>query len=262
MKKYFLLTVLASIILFSCTPSDSNSNSNTTSAADYLPLKISNYWTYNVDNNVTINRDSIYVEKDTTINNFVYKKIASDVTPTGFMSNSLNNNSLRLAGNQILMTGKPNLSFIDGVGLDLSLTDFVVFKSGASANETLSTVSGTINQVYNNYPLKIDYTLKSVAQADLPTYTSSNNATFTDVKAVKTILNIKVTAVLVPPFTSTILEPQDVIVSTQYFAKNIGVVHANTTSNYTLTSGLGSLLNIPESGNQVINEYLATKKVD
>lgn len=259
MKKYFLLAVLLSVILFSCTPSDSNSN--TTSAADYFPLKISNYWTYNVDNNVTINRDSIYVEKDTTINNFVYKKIASDVTPTGFMSNSLNNNSLRLDGNQILMTGKPNLSFIDGLGVDLSLTDFVVFKSGASANETLSTVSGTIDQDYNGTPIKIIYTLKSVAQADLPTYTSPNNATFSDVKAVKTILNAKVTAVQFG-FTVTILEPQDVIVSTQYFAKNIGVVHANTVYNYTLIGGLGSALGIPESGNQVINEYLATKKVD
>jgi hypothetical protein len=137
----------------------------------------------------------------------------------------------------------------------------VAFKSGASANETLSTVSGTINQVYNNYPLKIDYTLKSVAQADLATFTSPNNAAFTDVKAVKTILNVKVTTVQFG-FPITILEPQDVIVSTQYFAKNIGVVYANTVYNYALNSGLGGLLNIPDAGNQVMNEFIATYKLN
>lgn len=259
MKKYFLMTVLVSVILFSCSPSDSNSN--TTNAADYFPLKIANYWTYNVDTAGKMDHDSIFVAKDTTINTFVYKKIESTTVPIGFMSNSLNNNSVRIDGDKILLTGKPNLNFISGIGINLSLTDFVVFKSGASANETLSTVSGTINQVYNNYPIKIDYTLKSVAQADLTTFTSPNNTTFTDVKAVKTILNIKVTTVI-GPLPITVLESQDVIVSTQYFAKNIGVVHANTVYNYTLNPGLGSGLGIPESGNQIVNEFIDTYKVD
>ena len=259
MKKIFLLTILISTFLFSCSPSDSNAN--TSNAADYFPLKISNYWTYNVDTAGTIDHDSIFVAKDTTINTFVYKKIESEIAPIGFMSNSLNNNELRVDGNKILLTGKPNLNFIANIGINLSLSDFVIFKSGSAANEILSSVSGTINQVYNSYPIKIDYTLKSVAQADLAAYTSPNNAAFNDVKAVKTILNIKVSTVQFG-FPITVLEPQDVIVSTQYFAKNIGVVHANTVYNYNLTAGLGSTLGIPENGNQIINEFIDTYKVN
>ena len=259
MKKTFLLTILISTFLFSCSPSDSNANM--TSAADYFPLKIANYWTYNVNTAGTMKHDSIFVAKDTTINTFVYKKIESKIAPIGFMSNSLNNNALRVDGSKILLTGKPNLNFIANIGINLSLSDFVIFKSGSGANEILSSVSGTINQVYNSYPIKIDYTLKSVAQADLATYISPNNATFNDVKAVKTILNIKATTLLgLLPI--TILEPQDVIVSTQYFAKNIGVVHANTVYNYNLTAGLGSTLGIPENGNQIINEFIDTYKVN
>lgn len=259
MKNTFFLTILLSAFLFSCSPD--NSNTNTTTAADYFPLKISNYWTYNVDTAGTIDHDSIFVAKDTTINTFVYKKIESEVAPIGFMSNSLNNNKLRIDGNKILLTGKPNLNFVADIGIDLSLSDFVAFKSGASANEILSSLSGTIDQVYNSYPIKIDYTLKSVAQGDLATYTSPNNAAFNNVKAVKTILNIKVSTVQFG-FPITVLEPQDVIVSTQYFAKNIGVVHANTVYNYNLTAGLGSALGIPENGNQIINEFIDTYKVN
>lgn len=259
MKKTFLLTILISTFLFSCSPSDSNVNM--TSAADYFPLKISNYWTYNVNTAGTMKHDSIFVAKDTTINTFVYKKIESKIAPIGFMSSSLNNNELRVDGNKILLTGKPNLNFVTNIGINLSLSDFVVFKSGASANEILSSVSGTIDQVYNSYPIKIDYTLKSVAQADLASYTSQNNDTFNNVKAVKTILNVKVSTVQFG-FPITVLEPQDVIISTQYFAKNIGVVHANTVYNYNLTAGLGSVLGIPETGNQIINEFIDTYKVN
>lgn len=259
MKNTFLLTILLSTFLFSCSPSDSNSNASIT--VDYFPLKISNGWKYKVDTAGIINHDSIFVAKDTIINTFVYKKIESKVAPVGFMSNSLNNNSLRIDGNKILMTGKPNLNFVAGLNVDLSLTDFIILKSGANANETLSSVSGTINQVYNNYPIQIEYTLKSVAQTDLATYTSPNNANFQDVKAVKTILNIKVTTVQFG-FPITVLEPQDVIISTQYFAKNIGVVHANTVYNYTLNSGLGNALGIPQTGNRVINEFIDTYKIN
>ncbi|MBC7439542.1 MAG: hypothetical protein H7250_06115 [Flavobacterium sp.] len=259
MKNTFFLTILLSAFLFSCSPGDSSANNS--SAADYFPLKLSNYWTYNVDKAGTIDHDSIFVAKDTTINTFVYKKIESKIAPIGFMSNSLNNNELRIDGNKILLTGKPNLNFVTNIGINLSLSDFVIFKSGASANEILSSVSGTIDQVYNSYPITINYTLKSVAQGDLATYTSPNNATFNNVKAVNTILNIKVTTLL-GPLPITVLEPQDVIVSTQYFAKNIGVVHANTVYNYNLSTGLGSNLGIPENGNQIINEFIDTYKVN
>jgi len=261
MKYRLFLTVFLSAFLFSCSPSESSSNSNTISTADYFPLKIANYWTYNVDTAGTIDHDSIFVAKDTTISNIVYKKIESEVTPIGFMSSTLNNNSVRIDGNKLLLTGKPNLTFIAGAGIDLSLTDFVVFDAGASANETLSTVSGTIDQDYNGTPIKITYTLKSLAQANMSTFTSPNNATFTDVKAVKTILNIKVTTVQFG-FPITILESQDVIISTQYFAKNIGAVHANTVYNYALSPGLGTSLGIPETGNQIVNEFIDTYKVD
>jgi hypothetical protein len=261
MKYTFYLSIFISIFLFSCSPNDSKTDTNSLNPADYFPLKIANYWTYKVDTDGTIDHDSIFVAKDTVISNFVYQKIESNVAPVGFMSNSLSNNSVRVDGNKILLTGKPNLNFIAALPLDIALVDFVVFKAGAIVNETLSTVTGTINQVYNSYPIKINYTLKSVAQTDLPTFTSPNAAIFQDVKAVKTILNLNVTSSL-GGFPIVVLEPQDVIVSTQYFAKNIGVVHATTIYNYTLSAGLGNSIGIPQNGNQVIKESIATFKVN
>jgi uncharacterized membrane protein len=139
----------------------------------------------------------------------------------------------------------------------------VIFNEAATNNQQLSSVSGTINQNVGNYPLVIDYTLKSIAIESLPTYTS-NGRVYSDVKRVKTILNAKITTTTtvvilgVPtPFVVTILSPQDVVVSNQYYSKNIGMVYTNTLINYQLNSLPGGIsLPIPSSGSQSQEEFL------
>ena len=175
-------------------------------------------------------------------------------------ANSLNNNSFRTDGDKVLMSGTAGLSFVDQLPVNVSLSDFVIHKNNAASGEVLSTVSGIIEQDYNGNPIKIEYTLKSVAQPKLAT-TTVNNVNYQNVDVVKTILTAKVTTV-VGVFPFTILESQDVIVSTQNFVKNIGVISANTVFNYTLSAGIGASLGIPESGNQVTNEVIDTFKVD
>ena len=258
MKMKFLISILTTIILFSCTTENENSSEPD---MNYLPLAINNYWKYSVKTNGTTLTDSLYISNDTLISGKTYKKFKTKNLPAGFYSNSLNKNSIRKSAGSLLLSGTLGLDFGIGSPINLNLNDFVIFKENASDNQQLSIISGTINQTVSVYPLIIDYTLKSIAIETLPTYTS-NGHTYSDVKRVKTILNAKITTTVTVqgfpiPVTVTILNPQDVVVSNQYYAKNIGMVHTNTLINYQLnTLPGGTTLTIPSSGSQSQDEFL------
>jgi hypothetical protein len=257
--KFKLITLFAAFsFLFSCS-SDSNGDDNIPIEINYIPLTNGNFWTYNVNTNAQTLRDSLYISNDTTINAKIYKKFKTKNAPVGFFSNSLNKNGLRKEGTSLLLTGTLALDFGVGVPINLSVTDFVIFNENATNNQQLGIVTGTINQTVQTYPLVIDYILKSIAIETLPTYTS-NGQVYTDVKRVKTILNAKITTTVSVsgfPITATILSPQDVVISNQYYAKNIGMVHTNTLINYQLNSIPGGItLPIPSTGSQTQDEFL------
>lgn len=258
MKYKLSFGIISLFFLFSCTPENSND-----SETNFMPLSIGNHWKYNVVTSGQTTRDSLYISRDTTINSKIYKKFKTKNSPTGFFSSSLNKNALRKEGNSLLLTGMLALDFGVGIPINLNVSDFTIFNESATNNQQLSTISGTINQTISSIPLVIDYTLKSIAIESLPTFTS-NGKNYTDVKRVKTILNVKITTTttviimgVVTPFITTLLSPQDVVVSNQYYSKNIGMVFTNTIINYNLNAlPAGISLPIPSSGSQSQDEYL------
>ena len=268
MKTKLFFIVFAFIILASCSSDNSSGN---VSVADYLPLTDGNYWTYDVTTvgQGNSNRDSFYVANDTIINTKTYKKIKTLNIPFGFYSNSLRNNGLRKENDAIYMTGNAGLNLGDILPIDLSVNDLMIFKESATANQELGSVSGVINQDLQGYPLVMNYTLKTTALETLPSFTAPDNTVYTDVKKVKITLNLKVsTTVTVPglplPISVTILNPQDIVVSTQYYSKNIGMVYNNTIISYELVdlSGFGITLPIPQSGTQTQDEILDSHLVN
>lgn len=265
-KLFFIVFTIA--ILTSCS---SDNSSGGTSTADYLPLTDGNYWTYDVSTvgQTTSNRDSLYVANDTVINTKTYKKMKTLNIPFGFYSNSLRNNGVRKENDAIYMTGNAGLNLGAVLPIDLSVSDLIIFKESATANQELGSVSGVINQDFQGYPLVMNYTMKTTALETLPSFTAEDNTVYTDVKKVKITLNLKVsTTVTIPgipiPLTVALLNPQDVVVSTQYYAKNIGMVYTNTVISYELQdfSQFGITLPIPQSGTQTQNESLDTHHVN
>lgn len=265
-KLFFIVFTIA--ILTSCS---SDNSSGGTSTADYLPLTDGNYWTYDVSTvgQTTSNRDSLYVANDTVINTKTYKKMKTLNIPFGFYSNSLRNNGVRKENDAIYMTGNAGLNLGAVLPIDLSVSDLMIFKESATANQELGSVSGVINQDFQGYPLVMNYTMKTTALETLPSFTAEDNTVYTDVKKVKITLNLKVsTTVTIPgipiPLTVALLNPQDVVVSTQYYAKNIGMVYTNTVISYELQdfSQFGITLPIPQSGTQTQNESLDTHQVN
>lgn len=248
--KHYLFALLT-IGLISCSNDNDDSpesiNPNTINVT--FPLANGNYWNYDVDTDGTTSRDSIYIDHDTIINSITYKKLETESIPTGFYSSSLRNNALRFADNTLLLTG--DLSFLSGqaipVGLDLSVTDFVILNNNASNGTLLSSKTGTISQTMSGFPVTMNYTLKTIAGNDYSSLTI-NGITYQNLKSTQIILTASV-SVSISGISFPILTPsnQDVMVSEIIFADGIGAVSIVSDVNATLDPTVATTLGFPQS---------------
>jgi hypothetical protein len=224
-----------------------------------VPLSIGNYWNYKVDSNGIHTRDSLYILKDTLIDSQNYKKFEANenTVANGFYSSSLNNNGIRQVNNTLFLSGSLDLSTGMNLPIDLnvSLRDFIIFKSNAALNELQSSVSATINEEFNGYPMTINYTLKSLGGQFVNDYTSPDNSFYGKVKTSKIVLTLSIST-LISGITIPVLSNQDVLVSTQYVSKDIGVVYSQTLISYTVSQFIADQIGIPASTSQVQEEFL------
>ena len=258
MKK--VIWLLALIVSVSACSSDDASPNGGDSSVDYYPLKSANTWKYSVVNDQATTQDVLSVTGQTTIAGKNYFTMEAENVPTGFYTSSVNGQSLRNENNTVYMTGALDFNLGEMFPVDLQLNDFILVKSSAANAELLSTMSGSMSQTFENIPLTASYTLSTINQNSLPSYTSQG-VVYNDVKVVKLALNMKVVATVSIggfPLNFTILDSQDVVSSIQYYAKNVGMVHAETTIGYNLQdlSSFPVQLPIPQSQTAISNEFL------
>lgn len=266
MKKIVVLFLIG-LLQFSCS---SDSSMDAPTVVDFtIPYSTTgNYWTYDVNTENVIDRDSLYIGNDTIINAKTYKKmkVKNDIA-FGFFSNSLRNNGVKVSGNKLLLSGDFSLGTGQNspINLDLTLEDFIAFDADAPLNGNPSTRSGTIQETINGNPLTINYTLKSVGGQNIANYTSLNGDIYSDVKTGKIVLSASISTTQVIagfPITFVILPQQNVLVSEQFVAKNIGVVHTHTITTYTLNANLPpeivNELGIPTTSTVTQDEFLDT----
>lgn len=263
MKLNFLYTVLFLALFASCSNDEENPIGT---SANYFPLTSGNFWTYDVQGQTT-GRDSLYVAGDTIIEDSDFKKMKSQFLPFGFFTNSLAENGLKINGSKVVLSGGLNFDLGTGLPLNLTVSNFTVLDENASANAQLSTTTGTFSQTFDTFPLTFNYTLKSVADGSLPTFTSPDGTVYTDVKKTKIVLTLKITTTTtIPgtpfPVTLNLLDQQDVITATQYYSKDIGMVYNNTAITYEFNPQLADFLPIPASGNQTQEEFLDVYEVN
>lgn len=265
MKSKLLLLLGLSIFTLSCSSDDSSEDNG--APATSLPIVAGNFWVYDVVNRETANtpetfaRDSVYVGNDTLINGTTFMKIKTPTIANGFFSGTLKNNGLRIDGNKMRISGSVDFSAGLPTSLAFSISDFIILKENAVTGEELSSTNGSFTEVYDGIPLTFNYILKSVADGQRDSLTSNGN-TFSNITRTKVILNLKITAVLYG-FTITVMPAQDVLVSTQHYSKNIGMVYNQTQINYTLNTLPPDLeISIPQSGSQTQEEFLDVYQVN
>jgi hypothetical protein len=261
MKKLSIGAVLLFIGLTSCSSTDDDSNA---SESAFLPLNLSSAWVYDVNlDTQNIGRDSLFVSGETVVNGVTYQNLSTQSTPVGFYTSALNNSIIRKDGDKLLLTGTTGLALAAIFPVDIELLDFVIFKENSTANAQLDAISGSIEQDLQDLPLKIDYNLKSVFKESLATFTVPGKQSYTNVKVIRLVVNLKVTTQILVPVINTlltiaILDPQDVIVSTHYYAEGIGMIYSKTEVNFEINnfSQFDIELPIPQEGSSTIEEFL------
>ena len=270
MKKKLVILILGAIAV-ACSSDDSTNNTviadTDVSNGEYLPMSDDNYWKYDVEDESQSGSDSIYISGSTTINGKTYKKFQTDEPAIGFYSGTLSGNSVRKEGDRLLATGSATFYLSEGIPLSINLNDFTILNESAANGTVIATVSGTIPYQYEEYTINFNYTLSSIASSHLATYTAPDGTVYTDVKPVIIKLNLSAGTFLSGAGITlpiTIMNPQDVLVSTRYFAKDIGVVYADTNIQYQLTSSasLGGELPFPSSASIQQKETLVNFSVE
>lgn len=267
MKKTFLL-LLTGTLFIGCSSDDDSGTEGPVTGAIYLPLTTGNHWTYDVEGSTLSGRDSLYVANDTLISGNTYKKMKTRELPAGFLSAAVRENGARYQNGAVIVSGNVGVNLGVELPIALPLSNFMLLKENASVNEQLASVSGEIEDEIENYPIEISYNITSTAKEALPTFTSPNGDTYTDVKSVQVKLNISISTTMEVfvgfPVTIEVLAPQDVVVSNMYFAKDIGMVYAHTVSSYELEDlPTGDFeLPIPQSGTETTTEFLDSYVAD
>jgi len=265
MKKIVCLLFIAGFLSVSCSGSDDSNDSGNDTKSNYLPMDSGDYWVYDTKSSASAGRDSLYIANDTVIGKNTYKKFKTKSAPTGFYSGALSNNAIRKTDGKLLLTGSTAFAFSSDIPIAIAVNDFVFFDTNATAGTALGATSGTIGQPVDAYTANINYKLSAVAGDDIANYTS-NGVVYPAVKTVKLTLTLSITAkavILGTTLEATVMKTQDVLVSTQYYVKNIGAVAVSTAINYHLEdlSKLGVTLPIDSYGSDHQDETLVSYHV-
>jgi hypothetical protein len=261
MKKIILFGTLVFLGLGSCSDSEGTFDN---SDAVFLPLTLGSSWSYDVSLDETpIGIDVLFVSEETTLNGETYQQLKTEELPNGFYTSILNNNTIRKFGDKLLITGSTGLATADFLSINIEVNDFILFKENSSNNAKLDEISGTITEDLQGLPLKIDYNLKSIFKESLSSFSVPGKETYSNVKVMQLVTNLKITTEYLVPVLNTIIDlavlnAQDVFISTQYYAEGVGMIYSKTDVNYQLNNfaAVGVDLPIPQEGSSVIEEYM------
>ncbi|WP_203295775.1 hypothetical protein [Luteirhabdus pelagi] len=257
----FSLLLFLSLFLVACSSDDSSDDSSQPNETDYFPLTANSYWTYNNTNEQGATRDSLYVDGVSQQNGNTYTDLGARLPITGFTTNILANNLVRKENGKVFILGELSIP-IEGVPFAIPLNDVIVVDSEASAGTQLSFLEDAIEQTIMDVPLSIEYSAETVQENDLESYTVSGNS-YSDVEVATLTVTLAVTAQVEVggisiPF--PVLAEQEVFTVTHYFAADIGLIYAESATDYQLEdlSGLGIEFPFPTEVSTTATQSLDT----
>ena len=242
---------LLTLLIISCSSSDdSESIIPIPESYDYFPLSVGSYWTYNnQDSGQENTRDSLFISGVEIIENSSYYQFNTLEPVAGFMTSLLSQSSLNANNDELLLNGQFGTPPIEGFPeISIPLVDLIMYDLNEYNGALLSEISGDIQEVIEEIPIKINYEITTI-QGE--TY-EDGYGNFTSSSVLSSIININLSIVaefevLGNVLEIPILQPQDVIKTTNYFADGVGMIYSDTTVEYQLEdlSILGITLPIP-----------------
>ena len=268
MKRLLVISALISL-LFGCNDEayesntgPSNNNPGGTITDNFLTIGSGSYWIYDVqsssENSADMEftaQDSIYVLQ-TSGNMFTLGANDGNLA-NGSMNGILTNGTHNISATTLTFDGNLQLpdTFSDlGIDNDLGLSGLVLYDLESNDDDIMFTDAGNASETLdlegNEIPIEVSYevTTRKVNFHDSKTL---NNTTYNNVFEGMLTISVGVNGTIdLGLFTQNVdfLEPQNILETTYYYAENIGLVRAQSTLGFSLSSQLTSLLqlaNIP-----------------
>lgn len=235
--KYFLLAVISMGILVSCSSDDDN-NSETNTTDNFFPLVVNNSWNYENTLSTPGQDDLVSIETLSITNtsendgNTVYELETDNPAGSSPVTLALSQGVLYKNNNSLLYTGQFGLGLTDFPEVTFDVEDVAIYDTSASLNTELFSQDGLIEQEFQGIPISINYTLSSVMGDSFSSF-DSNGVTYDNVISSQLIINLEVTASITDPLPLNIpiLQSQDAVVVTNYFADGVGLIQSETDTN-------------------------------
>jgi hypothetical protein len=263
MKKITLLFVL--IIIVSCSTNDNKQEDPVVEVYNYFPLTLSSYWNYNNENEEGIAKDSLYTSSNEVLNGLNYTKFIASEPISGFMTSMMSQNLMRTTESKLFLNGEFGTPLIEGFPeISIPLTDLIIYDKEAENGTLLSEEIGEISEIIDDIPIIINYTISTIQGDILDEGTgvfSSNKVLTSSIilnLSISTNIEILGTVIVIP-----ILQAQDVIKTTNYFASGVGLIFSESLIEYELEdlSSLGIDLPIPSEDSSSATQNIDTYQI-
>ncbi|MCC1485117.1 hypothetical protein [Winogradskyella immobilis] len=258
MKTNALYFILSLFIIVSCSSSDDDGNTpNEPIIGNYYPSVANNTWIYNVENlsidDATLNSTGVdLVEINTSGNPFTIEVNSGNSSANGLMNAILNSGTLNRSGSTLGINGTINLpeqlEIISNSSLNLS--NFVLYDLNANINQQLSEINDVLTDEINIngsiIPINAIYSITSTRRNNLNSL-DVDGETFNDIISTEINVNITITATIDiagSSTTVTVVNAQDVLNITSFFAEDIGLIQSEATQSYTLDPAFLNLLQV------------------
>jgi len=264
MKRIFALLTLV-FILTGCNDEAYESDSNSSvddPAGDFLTITPQSYWIYDVQStsedlpNMDFTaQDSIYVTSAS--GNYVMLSANDNGMANGSMNGILTNGTMGVTPTSLSFSGGLELpeNFSD-LGLDngLEVNDLLIFDLESENNDIMFVQEATATEVLNiqgtQIPVELDYELTTTKVNFYETMTL-NGTEYNNVFEGTLNLSLGVVGTFnLGLFTQTlaIIEPQNILETSYFYAEQIGLVRAQSVQGFNLSSQFNALVelaNIP-----------------
>lgn len=239
----YLFYFLFSLAIMSCSDDDNNNIDQIDS--NHFPLTPGNSWIYNnqtIFQNESANspQETITVASTSEEQGVTYYTLESNLQPMeqGFFTKILTTGNLIMANNQLIYNGEFSVDLSNlGYGIDnlsIPLNNVIIFDADADSGKILTEDNNTITQSIDfegtAIPFFINYNLTTIQNDFLDSFTAGGE-NFKDVLSADIIVNLEINTSIMG-VTLPILESQDAIQISNYFANDIGMVYSETSVNY------------------------------
>ncbi len=226
------------LIIASCSSDDDMGDAQANK--NYFPLVVDNAWSYS---NQTTTADGSSSSSETM--NIASEEMLSDTlffqAETDNTSATLTTTSILSGGQLFKEEGKLMLKgqfdelvngLPAGISLPIEANIIPIYSKNAGANAELFAESGSFTETVNDLNLSVEFTLSS-QNLSMGNSLEVDGTTYQDVLSASVTLNMQITATPSDiPLTITVLDQQDVLSATHYFANEEGMVKSEITTSF------------------------------